>query len=95
MGYEILTAVDGQKALDLIKKEPPDLIFLDLRLPLISGYEVCKQIKADERMKSIPVILFTASSDRISEKARETGADDYMTKPFEPEDLLEKIKKFL
>lgn len=94
-GYEVLTAVDGKGALDLLKREQPDLIFLDLRLPVMSGYEVCRSIKSDDRLKHIPVILFTASSDRISEKAKEMCADDYIIKPFEPEDLIEKIKKFL
>jgi len=94
-GYEVLTARDGQEALDLLQKDTPDLIFLDLKLPVMSGYEVCRQIKSDNNLKNTPVVLFTASSDRIAEKAKEIGADDYMTKPFGPEDLLEKIKKFL
>ncbi|MDD5681258.1 MAG: response regulator [Candidatus Omnitrophica bacterium] len=94
-GYEILTAVNGKEALDLLEKELPGLIFLDLRLPLISGRDVCKHIKADKRLKNIPVVLFTASSDHISETASEIGADDYIIKPFEPEALLGKIKKFL
>ncbi len=94
-GYEILTAIDGQDALDLLKKEIPDFIFLDLYLPVISGYDVCKRIKADEKLKNIPVVLFTATSIHVAEEAKEVGADDYIIKPFEPEALIEKIKKFL
>lgn len=95
MGYEVLTARDGREALELAEKETPALIFLDLRLPLISGQEVCRRIKSDDRLKDIPVVLFTASSERISEKAKEIGADDYMIKPFGPEDFIKKVKKFL
>jgi CheY-like chemotaxis protein len=95
-GYEVSTAVNGQEALDFVAQNPPDLILLDLRLPLVSGYEVCQRIKADEKLKKIPVILFTASATRdLSEKAKELGADDYLIKPFEAEVLLEKVKKFL
>lgn len=96
LGYEISTAIDGREALNVVHKETPDLIFLDLLLPIINGYEVCKQIKADERLKRIPVVLFTASVVHdILEKVKETGADDYLLKPFTPEDLLEKVRRFM
>lgn len=94
-GYEVLTAVNGQEALDLIQKEPLDLIILDLRLPLISGLEVCKQIKSNDKLKHIPVILFTASTNCVKEKAIEVCADDYLIKPFEPEIFLQKVKKLI
>lgn len=96
LGYEVLTAVNGQEALDRTQKEMPDLILLDLRLPVINGYDVCKRIKSDEKLKHIPVIIFTASVGKnMEEKTRELGADGYVTKPFEPEVLMEKIKKLL
>jgi CheY-like chemotaxis protein len=94
-GYEVLIGTNGQEALDLTAQAIPDLILLDLRLPLISGTEVCKKIKADEKLKHIPVILFTASVDDLTDRVKESGAQDYLTKPFEPEQLFEKVKKFI
>ncbi len=96
-GYEIITAEDGQKALDLIKAQRPDLVLLDLNLPIIDGSEVCKQVKADDELKSIPIILLTATSsmNKIADKAKEIKADDYLIKPFDPEELLKRVKKFI
>ncbi|MGB2706079.1 MAG: response regulator [Candidatus Omnitrophota bacterium] len=95
-GYEIKKASDGQEALDLIKKDRPDLVLLDLRMPVMDGYEVCRRIKSDENLKDIPVIFLTASSGAtIKDKAYEYKADDYIIKPFEPEELLRKVKKFI
>lgn len=95
-GYEVLTAMNGQTALDLVRKDPPDLVLLDLRLPILSGYEVCKQIKSDEKLKKVKVIFFTASVvHNIVEKTKEFGADDYLIKPFSPNELMQKIEKFL
>ncbi|MFA4889352.1 MAG: response regulator, partial [Candidatus Omnitrophota bacterium] len=73
----------------------PDLILLDLLLPGIQGEEICKKLKCDDRLKTIPVILFTASASDVSKVAKEVGADDYIMKPFEPEELLGKLKKFI
>ena len=95
-GYAILNAVNGQEAIDLAKREKPDLILLDLRIPIISGSEVCKILKEDDQMKHIPIIIFTAStSSCILDKSKEAGADDCITKPFDAVELLAKIKKFL
>ena len=94
-GYEVMVAVNGRDALESVKKEKPNLILLDLRIPLISGQEVCKTLKSDDRFKNIPVIIFTASAERVSEKVVEMGADDYLIKPFNPEELLKKVKKFI
>jgi len=96
IGYEILEAADGEKALHLIEKERPDLILLDLRLPAIDGYEVCRRIKADEKLKAIPVIILTASvTSEMETKVEELKADDYVVKPFDSEVLLAKVKHFL
>ena len=96
MGYEVLIAVDGKEGVDIAQKEKPDLILLDLRLPLMDGYEVCKRVKADKKLKHIPVILLSASQvARIKESMKECKADDYIIKPFEPKELLDKIKKFI
>lgn len=93
-GYQVLISVDGRQALELIQKDPPDLILLDLLLPHIQGDQVCKQIKQDPKLKHIPVILFTATAVDIPAKVKEVGADDYLTKPFDPEELMGKVKKY-
>ncbi|MFA6349447.1 MAG: response regulator [Candidatus Omnitrophota bacterium] len=95
-GYDILTAYDGKEALDVAKKEMPDLIILDLMLPQIDGYKVCRMLKFDEKYKKIPIIIFTARAlDTDKKVGMEVGADDYIVKPFEPELLLMKIKDLL
>lgn len=94
-GLEVLSAVNGKEALKIIEESVPDLIFLDLRLPDIYGDELCRRIKATEKLKKIPVILFTASADNISEAVKASGADDYLIKPFESDILLEKVEKFV
>lgn len=96
LGYEILKASDGKAAMDMIKSCLPDLLLLDLRLPSLSGYEICATMKEDPALKHIPIILFTASAvANQAEKLKETGADDYLVKPFDAEELLKKVRKFL
>lgn len=96
LGYEVLTAFDGQEALDKARKEKPDLIILDLMLPKIDGYKVCRMIKFDEKYKKIPVIIFTArAQDSDKKTGEEVGADSYLTKPFDPHVLVAKIKELL
>ena len=94
-GYEVISALNGEEALTFLQIDIPDLILLDLLLPDMRGEEVCKKLKCDDRLKAIPVILFSASASDIPKVAKEVGADDYVTKPFEPEDLLGKVKKFI
>ena len=95
-GYEVIEAVDGQKAMDLIKAQNPDLVILDLRLPILDGWEVCRRIKGSDEFKSTPVILLSASAGTLNlETMKELKADDYLLKPFEPEVLLEKVKRFI
>ncbi|MCX5712521.1 MAG: response regulator [Candidatus Omnitrophica bacterium] len=94
-GYKVLTTADAEGALSLLEKQIPDLILLDLILPNMQGDELCKILKNDPKFKDIPVILFTASVVHVPEIVKESGADDYVIKPFEPEELLEKIEKLL
>lgn len=94
-GYKVLTAPSAELALGLLQKNIPDLILLDLLLPGMRGEEACKRIKANAKLKHIPIILFTASASDIPKVAKEIGAEDYIMKPFEPEELLEKVKKFI
>lgn len=94
--YEVVTAYDGMEALEKAKKEKPDLIILDIMLPKMDGYKVCRMLKFDEKYKRIPIIMFTARVQETDKKiGMEVGADDYLAKPFEPQVLLEKIKDFL
>ncbi len=95
-GYQVLAAYNGEEGLHLARKEKPDLIILDLMLPKIDGYKICRFLKFDEKYKHIPIIMLTARSqekDRLLGK--ETGADEYITKPFDLDDLLNKIKKYI
>lgn len=94
--YEVLTASDGQEGLNKARSEKPDLVILDLMLPKLDGYKVCRMLKFDEACKSIPIIIFTAKAQRKDEElGMEMGADAYISKPFEPEILLAKIKELL
>ena len=94
--FEVLTASDGQDGLEKARREKPDLIILDLMLPKLDGYKVCRMLKFDEKYKHIAVILFTARAQKDDEKTGyEVGADAYITKPFEPKVLLDKIKTLL
>jgi len=95
-GYEVITACDGQEALTKAKKEKPDLIILDLMLPKLDGYKVCRMLKFDEKYKHIPIIMLSARAQEADKKMGETvGADGYVTKPFEPQVLLGKVKELL
>ena len=95
-GYEVVIAVDGQQGVDLAQSAAPDLILMDMSLPVIDGWEATRQLKAMDRMKGVPVIALTAhamSGDR--EKALEAGCNDYDTKPIELPRLLGKIEALL
>ncbi|MFA6356361.1 MAG: response regulator [Candidatus Omnitrophota bacterium] len=95
LGYNVVTGVNGQEALDLIKEKHPDLVLLDLRLPVMNGRDVCKTVKADPGLKDIPIVMFTASAEQISVQAKEAGADGFLVKPFEQEQLIAILDKFL
>jgi DNA-binding response OmpR family regulator len=96
VGYEIISAFDGQEALDRARQDKPDLIILDLMLPKIDGYKVCRMLKFDEKYKKIPIILFSARAQEEDKKVgMQVGADAYITKPFEPKALLAKIEELL
>src|SRR5690554_1141289 len=90
-GYVVETAYDGREALEKVESFNPDLIILDVMLPYISGYELCKKI--NER-HNIPIILLTAKTDIVDKVlGLELGADDYMTKPFDNRELLARVKR--
>jgi CheY-like chemotaxis protein len=94
--YEILMALDGAVGLELAKEEHPDMILMDLSLPVIDGWEATRLIKEDLTLKSVPIIAITAHAMKgDEEKAREAGCDDYLTKPIDEELLFEKLRQFL
>lgn len=94
--YEVIKAYDGQEGLDKAHSESPDLIILDLMLPKLDGYKVCRMLKFDNKYKHIPIILFTARAQESDKKlAEEVGVDAYINKPFEPQILLAKIKELI
>jgi two-component system, OmpR family, alkaline phosphatase synthesis response regulator PhoP len=95
-GYEVITALDGEQALEKLKSEKPDLIVLDIMMPKLDGYEVCKSIKSSPETKHIPVILLSAKGRNVDQKLGfDVGADDYITKPFSPRKLVERINQLL
>ncbi len=95
-GYEVITALDGEQALEKLKSEKPDLIVLDIMMPKLDGYEVCKSIKANQETAHIPVILLSAKGRNVDQKLGfDVGADDYITKPFSPRKLVERINQLL
>jgi two-component system, cell cycle response regulator DivK len=94
--YEITEAEDGQQSLETIAKQRPDLILMDIQLPIIDGYTATRKIKSDPALRSIPIIAVTSYALSGEEKkAREAGCDDYVPKPFSPRQLLAKIKQYL
>jgi len=94
-GYNVFGGVDGQEALELARQIIPDLIILDVYLPVIKGDDVAQILKRDDRLKYIPIILISATTRSLNERARESGADAYLTKPFEPEQLIGMVKNIL
>jgi len=95
-GYEVIAAYDGKQGLDLARKEKPNIIILDIMLPKMDGYKVCRMLKFDAEYKDIPIILSTArGQDSDKDLGKEVGANAYITKPFEPEELLSIIEKLL
>ena len=95
-GFEVIFAVDGQQGVDLARSQRPDIILMDMSLPVIDGWEATRRVKSDDATRGVPVIGLTAhamSGDR--ERAIEAGCDDYDTKPVELDRLIGKIKRLL
>jgi putative two-component system response regulator len=94
--YDLITAYDGIEALEKIEKDPPDLVLLDINMPLMDGYQVCQKIKGSEATRLIPVVMITALSE-VEDKVKgiESGADDFITKPFNKVELLARTKSLL
>ena len=95
-GVELLVAGDGESALNIIKTEKPNLIFLDVMMPKMSGFDVCEQVKKVMKLDDIYIVMLTAKGQEFDkQKGLEKGADMYMTKPFDPDVLLEKAEEVL
>jgi two-component system, cell cycle response regulator DivK len=94
--YEIAEAENGEEALGAVARQRPDLILMDIQLPILDGYEATRRIKADPGLRTIPIIAVTSYAlSGEAEKAREAGCDDYVPKPYSPRELLAKIRQYL
>ncbi len=100
-GYNVRVAYDGQEGLDAVAEEKPDLIVLDVMMPVMNGHACCAQLKANPETAKIPIILLTAVAERVTTSTYthrdmlESEAEDYMPKPVEPQELLSLIKNWL
>jgi two-component system alkaline phosphatase synthesis response regulator PhoP len=95
-GVELLTAPDGEVALDVVANQHPDLVFLDVTMPRMNGLDVCRSIKGDPATAGTTVLLLTAKGQTYDREAGlAAGADDYLTKPFDPDDLLRRARTIL
>ena len=92
-GFDVIEASDGEQGLALAREHTPDLVVLDLMLPRMDGYKVCRALKFDQRYKRIPIFILSARSGETDRKlALELGADDYITKPYDLKDLVTRIR---
>ena len=95
-GYQVAAVGDGVAGLEKIRKSQPDLLVLDLMLPKLSGMEVCKEIRRDQALKQLPILMLTARGEEMDRViGLEVGADDYVTKPFSPRELVARIRALL
>ncbi len=89
-GVELLTASDGEAALALIESERPDLVFLDVMMPRMNGYEVCRAVRSDLGLTEVTIVLLTAKGqDADRQRGLDVGADEFRTKPFDPDEILD------
>ena len=95
-GYDIVTANNGEEAVQLTKQELPDLVITDVRMPKMTGYEACRQIKADPATQHIPVVFLSAKGQEAEvQTGLDSGADEYLLKPFAPDQLTRKVADIL
>ena len=100
-GYEVRVAYDGKEGVEAVAEKRPDLIVLDVMMPVMNGHEACAKLKGDEQTRDIPIILLTAVADRVATSTYthrdmlESEAEDYMPKPVEPAELLDRVKSWL
>jgi phosphate regulon transcriptional regulator PhoB len=95
-GYQVSAVYDGSSGLSTLKKSPPDLLLLDLMLPKLSGLEICREVRKDESLNRLPILMLTARADEADRVVGlEMGADDYVVKPFSPRELIARVKALL
>ena len=95
-GYDLLLAKDGADTLRKVRERRPDILFLDIMMPEMNGYDVCRTIKNDPQLKSTYIIMLTAKGQVAEqERGKEVGADEYIVKPFSPMEILAKVKQIL
>jgi phosphate regulon transcriptional regulator PhoB len=95
-GFEVESFSRGREGLEALRRNPPDLLLLDIMLPDLDGFSVCRQLRADERLKELPVVFLTARGEEIDRVVGlEIGADDYVVKPFSPRELVARVKAIL
>jgi len=95
-GVELITADNGEAALDIIRSETPELVFLDVMMPKMNGFDVCNKVKNDLGLRDVYIVLLTAKGQEFDkQKGTDVGADIYMTKPFNPDEVLEKARSVL
>jgi DNA-binding response OmpR family regulator len=95
-GHEVHQATNGEEALNMAREIVPDLILMDVRMPKMTGYEACRHMKADEKLKNIPVVFLSAKGQETEiQTGLEVGATDYILKPFAPDQLIKRVSEIL
>ena len=95
-GFLVSSALDGEAAVEVLRRDPPDLVILDVMLPRLNGFEVLKLAKADPALKAIPVIVLTAKGQQQDRRlAEEIGSDGFMTKPFSNREIVEQVRRLI
>jgi DNA-binding response OmpR family regulator len=95
-GHEVVTASNGEEAVQVAKKEAPDLIILDVRMPRMTGYDACRLIKNDPNLSAVPIVFLSAKGQESEiQDGMEAGAEEYLLKPFAPDQLTERVRSIL
>ncbi|MCS7251085.1 MAG: response regulator [Anaerolineae bacterium] len=95
-GFDVITAINGQEAVELARQHRPDLIILDVRMPKMTGYEACRVLKSQEETRAIPVVFLSAKGQESEiRQGMEAGADAYILKPFAPDELIQQVHMIL